>query len=62
MPTGTKSPEATEVLTRAELADRLRISEDQVDLMRKRGEIPSFRIGRLPRFLWHEVLEVLRGE
>lgn len=45
------------MLTRRELAARLRVSVMTVDRMMANGSIRVHRIGRDPRFLWSEVVK-----
>jgi excisionase family DNA binding protein len=51
-------------LTPSEVAEQLRVSEDEVRRMVGRGELPSFRIGRLVRVPYAAVAEFVaaRGE
>lgn len=45
------------MLTRQEVAARLRVTPKTVDRMTLRGELRVHRVGRFPRYLWREVLE-----
>ena len=44
------------MLTRTEVAARLRIDPSTVDRMTARGELRTHRVGRFPRYLWSEIL------
>ena len=45
-----------ELLTRMELAARLKASPKTIDRMTRRGELRVHRVGRSPRYDWAEVL------
>lgn len=45
------------MLTRTELAERLRVTVRTVERMTARGEIRVHRVGRDPRYLWSEVVQ-----
>jgi|CXWL01.1.fsa_nt_gi excisionase family DNA binding protein len=45
-----------ELLTRMELAARLKVAPKTIDRMTRRGELRVHRVGRAPRYAWAEVL------
>ena len=49
------------LLTTAELARRLDVSQDKVRVLAKAGEIPSVLVGNGRRFVWPDVLAALRA-
>lgn len=48
-----------EVFTPKEIAKLLKISSAQVNLMIRRGELPAFRIGRMPRVKGKDIYEFI---
>jgi len=50
-----------EIIDRAELCKRLRITEPTVIAWEKRGKIPCFRIGSAVRYNWTAVIKNLEN-
>lgn len=52
----------SEFLTTAEIAKRLKVTGRTIQNWTADGTIPSVKIGRIRRYLWSEVREVLLAE
>ena len=48
------------LLTKKELQVKLKVSLGKIDMMIKNGEIPYYRLKRLIRFDWNEIIKTLR--
>jgi excisionase family DNA binding protein len=48
-------------ITAPELAEVLSVHVNRVYEMASRGDIPSFKVGGLRRFMWDEVLSTLKA-
>ncbi|WP_200393118.1 hypothetical protein [Roseibacillus ishigakijimensis] len=56
-PSPNEKAKATEILTKKELAQRLRVSERKIEMSK---DIPSIRWGRSVRYDWNDVLAYLK--
>ncbi|BDS08009.1 hypothetical protein NT6N_30490 [Oceaniferula spumae] len=57
-----KTGQASELLTKTELAKRLKVSTRTVDLWVNEGRIPKIKINSSARFDWGDVLEALKKQ
>ncbi len=48
------------LLTKKELQVKLNVSLGKINMMMKNGEIPYFKLKRLIRFDWNEIIKTLR--
>jgi len=50
-----------ELITKHELAKRLKLCTRKIELMVNAGEIPAIRIGSSIRFSWEQVIEAIQN-
>lgn len=62
MKTATKTTTTEQPLKAPEIAERLRIDVQTVYRLRKKGKLPSHRIGRSLRFYWSEIQAALNTQ
>jgi len=60
IPTKTEAP-AQELVTKKEVAKRLKLCKRMIEIMVNDGRIPAIKIGRSVRFNWNAVLEALES-
>jgi predicted site-specific integrase-resolvase len=59
---GTQHAEAPEgLLTKFEIAERLKIAPRTLEIWRQKGRIPFFKIGKSCRYRWNDVIEKLQS-
>jgi excisionase family DNA binding protein len=51
----------TELITKKEIAKRLKVCTRQVEVLANNGTIPVIRFGRLVRYKWQDVLSALEN-
>lgn len=48
------------LLTKKELKVKLKVSIGKIDMMMKNGDIPYYKLNRLIRFDWDEIIKTLK--
>jgi hypothetical protein len=51
-----------ELITRKELALKLKFTPHTVDRLTRQGVIPMLRVGSSPRYCWHDVFYSIKNE
>ncbi|MBI3871008.1 MAG: helix-turn-helix domain-containing protein [Verrucomicrobia bacterium] len=54
-------PSHDEILTKKELALRLKVTPRTIENLQRRGALPFTKIGKIVRFSWHDVLAHLNA-
>jgi len=54
-------PKQIQIITQEELSKRLGLSVDTIIRWRKKGKIPSLRVGNSVRYNWYSVLDALES-
>jgi len=60
--TPNKARQVSELITKAELAKRLKVSTRTIDLWVNENRIPKIKINSSARFDWDDVLEALKNQ
>ena len=50
-----------ELITKKELANKLKLTMNSVDRLVKKGVIPILRVGSSPRYCWYDVLNSIKN-